>query len=81
MHTTCSARLVTIASVRFSSCRSNRVQAQPELSTEFLSIEREITEILNNLATAPLGITQDESFRISIAGAQEKTALLFWNGQ
>jgi serine/threonine-protein kinase HipA len=43
--------------------------------------EREIAEILNNLATAPLGITEDESFRISIAGAQEKTALLFWNGQ
>jgi serine/threonine-protein kinase HipA len=38
---------------------------------------REITEILNNLASAPLGITEDESFRISIAGAQEKTALLF----
>ena len=41
--------------------------------------EREITAILNNLATAPLGITEDESFRISIAGAQEKTALLRWN--
>lgn len=41
--------------------------------------EHEIREIVNNLATAPLGITEDESFRISIAGAQEKTALLFWN--
>jgi serine/threonine-protein kinase HipA len=43
--------------------------------------EREITDILDNLATAPLGITEDESFRISIAGAQEKTALLHWNGR
>jgi len=43
--------------------------------------EREIVAILNNLATAPLGITEDESFRISIAGAQEKTALLLWNGR
>jgi serine/threonine-protein kinase HipA len=42
--------------------------------------EREIDDILRNLATAPLGITEDESFRISIAGAQEKTALLLWNG-
>ena len=42
--------------------------------------EREIAHILDNLATAPLGITEDESFRISIAGAQEKTALLLWNG-
>ena len=41
--------------------------------------EREIAAILDNLATAPLGITEDESFRISIAGAQEKTALLRWN--
>src|SRR5215469_14252985 len=41
--------------------------------------DAEITDLLNNLATAPLGITEDESFRISIAGAQEKTALLFWN--
>lgn len=43
--------------------------------------ERQITTILNNLATAPLGITEDESFRISIAGAQQKTALLRWNGR
>jgi serine/threonine-protein kinase HipA len=43
--------------------------------------EREIAAILHNLATVPLGITEDESFRISIAGAQEKTALLRWNGR
>ena len=43
--------------------------------------ERQITTILDNLATAPLGITEDESFRISIAGAQEKTALLRWKGR
>ena len=42
---------------------------------------REIGIILDNLATALLGITEDESFRISIAGAQEKTALLHWNGK
>jgi serine/threonine-protein kinase HipA len=43
--------------------------------------DAEITNILNNLATAPLGITEDETFRISIAGAQEKTALLFRKGR
>jgi serine/threonine-protein kinase HipA len=42
---------------------------------------RDIADILNNLAAAPLGITDDESFRISIAGAQEKTALLRWRGK
>jgi serine/threonine-protein kinase HipA len=41
----------------------------------------EIAAIVDNLAAAPLGITEDESFRISIAGAQEKTALLFRGGQ
>lgn len=40
--------------------------------------EHTIAEILQNLTAAPLGITEDPSFRISIAGAQEKTALLFW---
>ena len=37
----------------------------------------EIAEKIRNLAAAPLGLDADEEFRISIAGAQEKTALLF----
>ena len=40
---------------------------------------KEIGEKLKNLATAPLGIDDDPEFRISIAGAQDKTALLWWN--
>lgn len=40
--------------------------------------DKEIADILANLATNPLGISEDDSFRISIAGAQEKTALLYW---
>ncbi len=40
-----------------------------------------IAAIIGNLAATPLGITEDESFRISIAGAQEKTALLYRNGK
>jgi serine/threonine-protein kinase HipA len=43
--------------------------------------DTQIASILGNLATAPLGITEDDSFRISIAGAQEKTALLNRDGQ
>lgn len=34
---------------------------------------------LANLETAPLGLGGDDDFRISLAGAQEKTALLYWN--
>jgi serine/threonine-protein kinase HipA len=37
----------------------------------------EIASILENLASAPLGLSENDDFRISIAGAQEKTALLF----
>ena len=41
----------------------------------------EIERILANLAQAPLGIEPDQEFRISLAGAQEKTALLFHEDQ
>ncbi|KAB1085071.1 type II toxin-antitoxin system HipA family toxin [Neorhizobium galegae] len=41
----------------------------------------EIADIIKNLASAPLGMSEDEDFRISIAGAQEKTALLRKDGQ
>jgi serine/threonine-protein kinase HipA len=58
------------------------VQPTPAGTVDAVPISgREIATILDNLATAPLGITEDESFRISIAGAQEKTALLRWDGR
>lgn len=41
--------------------------------------EKEIASILRKTQTFPLGMTdRTEEFRISIAGAQEKTALLYW---
>ena len=43
--------------------------------------EDEITGILANLTTNPLGVGMDEGFRISLAGAQEKTALLYWKSE
>lgn len=39
--------------------------------------DAEIVEILRNYRTMPLGMGGDNDFRISIAGAQEKTALLW----
>ncbi|WP_439399770.1 HipA N-terminal domain-containing protein [Bradyrhizobium sp. PMVTL-01] len=39
---------------------------------------QEIAAILGNLANNPLGIGPDQDFRISLAGAKEKTALLYW---
>ena len=38
--------------------------------------ESQIADILRNLAANPLGVDRERDFRISIAGAQEKTALL-----
>ncbi len=43
--------------------------------------EREIADELRNYKTLPLGMSGDQDFRISITGAQEKTALLMHNGQ
>ncbi len=43
----------------------------------------EIADMLANLGAAPLGLgsDNDDDFRISVAGAQEKTALLFHDGR
>ncbi len=35
---------------------------------------------IRELAVAPLGMDSDDEFRISVAGAQDKTAFLYWNG-
>jgi serine/threonine-protein kinase HipA len=47
---------------------------------EIVSDER-VAAILADLVRTPLGVSaEEEDFRISIAGAQEKTALLYWKG-
>src|SRR3954468_9007151 len=40
--------------------------------------DTEIADLLNDLKRTPLGLDEDGEFRISLAGAQEKTALLHW---
>lgn len=42
--------------------------------------DTQIAAIVKNLAQSPLGLGEDAEFRISIAGAQEKTALLRKDG-
>lgn len=51
-----------------------RVDAEPLTETQ-------IAETLRNYRTMPLGMGADTEFRISIAGAQEKTALLHLEGK
>ena len=43
--------------------------------------DAEIAAVLNDLETSPLGLDESGEFRISLAGAQEKTALLHWDGK
>jgi len=43
--------------------------------------DEEIEGLLNNLVRAPLGLDREQDFRISVAGAQEKTALLWYKGK
>ena len=43
---------------------------------------KEIGELIRNLKSQPLGMESDlEDFRLSLAGVQEKTALLWWKGK
>ncbi len=49
------------------------------ISGERLS-HHKVGQLLRNLKTTPLGLEAEQEFRISIAGAQEKTALLYWKG-
>jgi serine/threonine-protein kinase HipA len=43
--------------------------------------DEEVAKIVSDLARNPLGVGDDQDFRISLAGAQEKTALLYWDGK
>jgi serine/threonine protein kinase HipA of HipAB toxin-antitoxin module len=43
--------------------------------------DEEVARIVSDLTRNPLGVGDDQEFRISLAGAQEKTALLYWDGK
>ncbi len=43
--------------------------------------DEQIEKLLKSLSQTPLGLTRNDDFRISVAGAQEKTALLRLNGK
>lgn len=43
--------------------------------------DAEVAETLRNYRTVPLGMQKDTDFRISLAGAQEKTALLWYDNR
>lgn len=58
----------------------DQVPSEQDMQYRVIS-EEEMVADLKNLAAAPLALSDDEDFRISIAGAQEKTAYLRIDGQ
>ena len=64
-----------VGALQFVSGENSDIPEIGELEGEPVS-EAQIANILRNLANAPLGLNEKDDFRICIAGAQEKTALL-----
>lgn len=59
---------------------SERFKDKPPKGTPISN--KEIGKIIRNLKSQPLGMDYEiEDFRISLAGVQEKTALLYWENQ
>jgi serine/threonine-protein kinase HipA len=57
----------------------NGVEPEPAGAVEGRSVgEDYIARKIGDLTATPLGVDEDEEFRISLAGTQEKTAFLFW---
>ena len=57
---------------------------EPQSSSNLIGTtlsDHDIGKMLDELDIAPLGIRREKDFRISVAGAQEKTALLLRDGQ
>ena len=69
-----------VGAMQFIANDSNHETSDHDLSGEVVDDEQ-IEQLLKNLSQTPLGLTRDDDFRISVAGAQEKTALLRLNGK
>jgi serine/threonine-protein kinase HipA len=61
-------------------CRNIKAAQVKSIRCETLT-ELQIANMLKNYRLAPLGMNRDMDFRISIAGAQQKTALLLMEGR
>ncbi|MDB5806028.1 MAG: toxin HipA [Betaproteobacteria bacterium] len=68
-----------VGALQFLGADDNTEYGSPKIEGEEISGE-DIEILLKDLARAPLGLDRDQDFRISVAGAQEKTALLRYEG-
>ncbi|WP_404787155.1 type II toxin-antitoxin system HipA family toxin [Altericista sp. CCNU0014] len=63
-------------------CQEEQPPRRVDVTTAQTLSSEEIAKLLKAYRTVPLGMTEEaDDFRISIAGAQEKTALLWHEGQ
>ncbi|ASM74401.1 MULTISPECIES: type II toxin-antitoxin system HipA family toxin [Roseobacteraceae] len=69
-----------VGALQFVAGDGDAPDASGEITGEAVDADA-IERILQGLGRAPLGLAPDDAFRISIAGAQEKTALLLKDGQ
>jgi serine/threonine-protein kinase HipA len=67
-----------VGALQFISGDAETIDATGAIKGEVVDDEA-IDKLLRGLAQAPLGLSRDDEFRISIAGAQEKTALLWYD--
>ncbi|MDN5883007.1 MAG: HipA N-terminal domain-containing protein [Nitrosospira sp.] len=69
-----------VGALQFISGDDEAIDATGTIKGEAIDDEA-IGKLLRGLAQSPLGLSRDDEFRISIAGAQEKTALLWHDGK
>jgi serine/threonine-protein kinase HipA len=68
-----------VGALQFFAGDDDVLDATPKVEGEPVD-DAAIEKLLRSLAQAPLGLSRDDDFRISVAGVQEKTALL-WDGK
>lgn len=68
-----------VGALQFVKTEAQRPTLKPAIGTPIS--DQEIASKLRNLKAAPLANSEEEDFRLSIAGAQEKTAFLFLEGK
>ncbi len=69
-----------VGALQFIADENEAVDAVGAIEGETVN-DQAIEKLLNGLVQAPLGLSRDDEFRISVAGAQEKTALLRYKGK
>jgi serine/threonine-protein kinase HipA len=70
-----------VGAMQFMADDNDNSQANDRGLTGDVVDDEQIEKLLRDLSQTPLGLTRDDDFRISVAGAQEKTALLRLNGK